>query len=132
MRFTEIRSLELQTALRNASFVNPNKEGFVGSVATLDAFDLPCPGADILMRRAYALLPHVKITELLLEVDEWTGFTRHFTHLKSGDTAKEPSPCPGQRRVAVPAVLCRHGPVRHLKQTSSACTPDRRYSSPFR
>jgi hypothetical protein len=45
--------------------------------------------ADILMQRAYALLPHVKITELLLEVDDWTGFTRHFTHLKSGDTAKE-------------------------------------------
>jgi hypothetical protein len=45
--------------------------------------------ADILMHRAYALLPHVKITEPLLEVDEWTGFTRHFTHLKSGDTAKD-------------------------------------------
>jgi TnpA family transposase len=41
------------------------------------------------MHRAYALLPHVKITELLLEVDEWTGFTRHFTHLKSGDTGKD-------------------------------------------
>uniref|UniRef100_UPI0020C4D179 Tn3 family transposase n=1 Tax=Salmonella enterica TaxID=28901 RepID=UPI0020C4D179 len=27
--------------------------------------------------------------ELLLEVDEWTGFTRHFTHLKSGDQAKD-------------------------------------------
>ena len=35
------------------------------------------------------ILPHVKITELLLEVDEWTGFTRHFTHLKSGDLAKD-------------------------------------------
>ncbi|WP_345945908.1 Tn3 family transposase [Pseudomonas sp. MWU16-30316] len=34
-------------------------------------------------------LPHVKITELLLEVDEWTGFTRHFTHLKSGDGPKD-------------------------------------------
>ncbi|HGY0078445.1 TPA: Tn3 family transposase [Klebsiella pneumoniae] len=28
-------------------------------------------------------------TELLMEVDEWTGFTRHFTHLKTGDTAKD-------------------------------------------
>jgi Tn3 transposase DDE domain len=35
------------------------------------------------------LLPHIKVTELLLEVDEWTGFTRHFTHFKSGDTAKD-------------------------------------------
>jgi Tn3 transposase DDE domain len=32
--------------------------------------------ADQIMRRAYALLPHVKITELLLEVDDRTGFTR--------------------------------------------------------
>jgi hypothetical protein len=35
------------------------------------------------------LLPHVKITALLLEVDEWTGFTRHFTHLKTGDVAQD-------------------------------------------
>lgn len=41
------------------------------------------------MRQAYALLPHVKITELLLEVDAWTGFTRHFTHIKSGEPASE-------------------------------------------
>jgi len=25
----------------------------------------------------------------LLEVDEWTGFTRHFVHLRDGDTAKD-------------------------------------------
>jgi hypothetical protein len=41
------------------------------------------------MRQAYALLPHVKITELLLEVDDWTGFTRHFTHLKSEEVPKD-------------------------------------------
>ena len=45
--------------------------------------------AEALMRQAYALLPHLKITELLLEVDGWTGFTRHFTHLKSGDPAAD-------------------------------------------
>ena len=43
----------------------------------------------MLMRQAYALLPHVKITELLLEVDAWTGFTRHFTHLKTGEPTSE-------------------------------------------
>jgi TnpA family transposase len=45
--------------------------------------------AQALIDQTAAMLPHVKITELLLEVDEWTGFTRHFTHLKSGDQAKD-------------------------------------------
>lgn len=45
--------------------------------------------ADALMKQAYDLLPHVKITELLLEVDAWTDFTRHFTHVKSGNVAKD-------------------------------------------
>jgi TnpA family transposase len=45
--------------------------------------------ASVLMRRAYALLPHIKITDLLLEVDHWTGFSKHFTHLKTGEPAKD-------------------------------------------
>ncbi|HNF92590.1 MAG TPA: Tn3 family transposase [Accumulibacter sp.] len=45
--------------------------------------------AQALIDRTAQLLPHVKITELLLEVDEWTGFTRHFTHLKSGEPAQD-------------------------------------------
>ncbi len=36
-----------------------------------------------LMQGAYALLPSVKITDLLLEVDSWTNFTGHFKHLRS-------------------------------------------------
>ena len=32
-----------------------------------------------------------KITDLLLEVDRWTGFSKHFTHLKTGEPAKDPS-----------------------------------------
>ena len=42
-----------------------------------------------LIDQTAAMLPHVKITELLLEVDQWSGFTRHFTHLKSGEPAKD-------------------------------------------
>lgn len=45
--------------------------------------------AQALIDQAAQLLPHVKITELLLEVDEWTGFTEQFTHLKTGDIAKD-------------------------------------------
>ena len=45
--------------------------------------------ADVLMQKACALLPHLKITELLMEVDEWTGFTERFTHIKSGDAASD-------------------------------------------
>lgn len=45
--------------------------------------------AQALIDQTAMILPHVKITELLLEVDEWTGFTRHFAHLKSGELAKD-------------------------------------------
>lgn len=45
--------------------------------------------ADALMRQAYGLVPRLKITELLLEVDSWTDFTRHFTHFKSNDPAAD-------------------------------------------
>ena len=47
--------------------------------------------ADELRDRLYGMLPHVKITDLLLEVDRWTGFTRRFTHLKTGEPAKDPT-----------------------------------------
>ena len=48
--------------------------------------------AETLMRQTYALLPHVKVTDLLLEVDRWTGFIDDFTHLKSHEPAKDQAP----------------------------------------
>ena len=59
--------------------------------------------ADALMRHAYSLLPHVKITELLMEVDEWTGFTRHFTHVK-GNHGKNGEGA-GDRTLLLSAIL---------------------------
>lgn len=44
---------------------------------------------DVLMQQVYRLLPHIKITEMLLEVDSWTGFTDQFTHLKSGEAVND-------------------------------------------
>ena len=46
--------------------------------------------ADALRDRLYRMLPPVKITDLLLEVDRWTGFSRRFTHLKTGEPVKDP------------------------------------------
>ena len=45
--------------------------------------------ATALLRQAYALLPHIKIIDLLLEVDRWTGFSRYFTHLKTGQPCED-------------------------------------------
>jgi TnpA family transposase len=45
--------------------------------------------AEILMRQAYARVLHLKVTDLLMEVDQWTNFTSHFTHLKSNEPAKD-------------------------------------------
>jgi len=47
------------------------------------------PEAAELMSLVYGMLPHLKITELLLEVDHWVGFTQHFSHLKSGDSSED-------------------------------------------
>lgn len=41
-------------------------------------------GMDELSRRVYALLPRIKITDLLVEVDQRTGMGQYFTHLHTG------------------------------------------------
>ena len=55
-------------------------------------------GANALIQQAYSLLPHVKITEVLMEVDRWTDYTRCFTHIKNGDP-------PADRTLLMAAVL---------------------------
>ncbi|HAY95397.1 MAG TPA: hypothetical protein DCY70_16105 [Shewanella sp.] len=39
----------------------------------------------------FGMMPHPKITDLLLEVDQWTDFTRHFTHLRTNAQPKNKS-----------------------------------------
>src|SRR4051794_41735719 len=47
------------------------------------------PEAEALAARLYGLLPRVRITDLLAEVDGWTRFTDAFTHLRTGEPAAD-------------------------------------------
>ena len=47
--------------------------------------------AETLARQAYALVPRIKITDLLVEVDSWFGFSRRLTHLKTDRPAGDSS-----------------------------------------
>lgn len=57
-----------------------------GRIKVKPLTDLVPKEVDNLARKVYKLLPYVKITDLLIEVDTWTGFTDHFTHLKNETT----------------------------------------------
>lgn len=81
---------QLQTANRMAAADELPDAVIAESGLKITPLDKAVPDeAETLMQKAYGLIPHVKITELLMEVDEWTDFTRYFTHLKSGDVAND-------------------------------------------
>jgi hypothetical protein len=47
------------------------------------------PEAEALAERLYAMLPRVRVTDLLSEVARWTLFTDCFTHLRTGEVAAD-------------------------------------------
>jgi len=59
--------------------------------ATVDytAQDRGAEGGGQARERRLRLAAHVKITDLLLEVDRWCDFARHFTHLRTDQPTKD-------------------------------------------
>ncbi|WP_400135457.1 Tn3 family transposase, partial [Bacillus thuringiensis] len=51
----------------------------------------PSDEAEALKSRLYAMLPRVRITDLLVEVAAWSGFADCFVHARSGVPASDPS-----------------------------------------
>ena len=47
------------------------------------------PEAEALANRLYAMLPRIRITDLLAEAATWTQFPDCFTHLRTGETAAD-------------------------------------------
>ena len=70
--------------------------------------------AEILTDRLYDMLPGLRITELLAEIDHWTGFSAAFTHLQSGRSAED-------ARVVLTAVLADATNLG-LTRMAEACT----------
>lgn len=68
-----------------------------------------------LQKRVYALLPHIPLADLLLEVDNWTGFLRHFTHLTSRDAPI------GTQKLELVAALMGMGMNLGLEKMAESC-----------
>ncbi len=72
------------------------------------------PEARLLARQLYELLPRVRITDLLEEVDKWTGFAEMFGHVQTG------RPYPDRR--AFLAALIAEATNIGLSRMSEVCT----------
>jgi hypothetical protein len=47
------------------------------------------PEAETLAARLYAMLPRIRVTDLLAEAARWTRFSDCFTHLRTGEIAAD-------------------------------------------
>jgi len=69
--------------------------------------------AEAFAEKAYALMPHVKITELLAEVDQWTNMGDRFLHLRTQ--------APPKNRQALLTAVLANGINLGLTRMSEAC-----------
>ena len=74
--------------------------------------------AEAFAEKAYALMPHVKITELLAEVDQWTSLGDRFLHLRTQAPAKN-------RQALLTAILGEHFKPGAMRPSSEFPSPVR-------
>ena len=93
---------------------------------------------DRLRPRVYSMLPQIKLPDLLLELDNWTGFLRPFTHLTSGDApvgeeklALVAALLPYQQapNLAVPPVICHFRAIPSFSRAPARLSSWNAYSS---
>jgi TnpA family transposase len=74
--------------------------------------DVPDEAKD-LQRKIESMLPRIKITDLLMEVDRWTNFSESFVNLKNGEPVKD--------RLLLYTILLADGINLGLRKMSEAC-----------
>jgi TnpA family transposase len=72
------------------------------------------PEAEALAARLYAMLPRIRVTDLLSDVARWTLFTDCFTHLRGGEVVANP-------RILIAGLLA-DGLNLGLTRMAEACT----------
>jgi TnpA family transposase len=123
-RFLQKKKDQLASALRHVE-LHAAGNSLPGAVVTASGMRItPLTNSvpeetESLIKKVSALMPKVKITELLLEVDRWTDFSRHFTHLKGGQPASD--------RVMLMTAVLADGINLGLTKMASSC-PGTSYS----
>jgi hypothetical protein len=74
--------------------------------------DVPDEAKD-LQRKIESMLPRIKVTDLLMEVDRWTNFSESFVNLKTGE--------PVEDQLLLYTILLADGINLGLRKMSEAC-----------
>jgi hypothetical protein len=69
--------------------------------------------AEVLQAKIESMLPRIKITDLLMEVDRWTNFSEAFVNLKNGEPVKD--------RFLLYTILLADGINLGLRKMSETC-----------
>lgn len=105
-KMTEVASKAERSALPDVSLVD-------GELLITAPKKITPASAEALIDRANSMLPRVKITELLSEVDRWTGFADQFVHLRTN--------APPQHRQALLTSVLADGINLGLTRMAEAC-----------